>query len=144
MSTLREEILAKCSTELLASHDTDAIAEALSVGRTKIVETKIGQATLLNILGAVEGAALLDMLAALSKSTDPNLRPIAYAVELLKDEKLDIGSSVTRTQLDSLVTAGILPQAAVNAVKALAEKPDPISEFEVRCIAWSANGDWTL
>jgi hypothetical protein len=37
MMTLRDEILVKCSPELIASRDDGAIAAAVSVGRTKIV-----------------------------------------------------------------------------------------------------------
>jgi len=35
--TLLDEIKAKCSPELLATRDADAIAAAVSVGRTRIV-----------------------------------------------------------------------------------------------------------
>lgn len=142
--SLRDEIIAKCPPELLASRGTQAIADAVSVGRTKVVETLIGEGTLLNVLGPVEGAALLDGLAVLGQSTEPNLRPVHYAVGLLKADKLDVGSPATRGQLDALAAAGVLPAAAVAAVKALAERPDPVSEFDVRCVGWSDGGEWTL
>lgn len=144
MSTLRDEIIAKCPPELLATRDAQAIADAASIGRTRLVETKIGEAVLLNVLGPVAGAALLDRLAELGKSAEPQLRPIYYAVGLLKADKLDVGSPATRGQLDALAAAGILPASAVAVVKALAERPDPVSEYDVRRIGWSDDGEWTL
>jgi len=144
MATLRDEIVAKCPPELLATRDADAIAAAVSAGRVRLVETKIGNGELLHTLGPVAGAQLLDALGQLAASTDPALRPIYYALDLLKRNDLDVSLQSTRGQLDTLATAGVLPAPAVAAVKALAERPDPVGEYDVRRVGWSDDGEWTL
>ena len=49
--TLLDEITAKCSPALIASRDFDAIALAVSAGRTKANTREIGNGTILEVLG---------------------------------------------------------------------------------------------
>ena len=132
---LRAEILAACSPELLAQRDTQAIAEAVSLGRVKRVPTEIGNGTILQTIGLTTGNALLDVLNQAAE--------FRHVKPLLEQGRLRVDSDLVRSTLDSLVPA-VLTAAQAQALKALAEQPDPVDEYAVRCIAWSDDGVWQL
>lgn len=123
--------------ELLATQDTAAIAVALSAGRVRVVSMEIGNGLVLATVGLTVGNALLDVI-----YTAPDFR---YVKPLLEQGRLDISSPLARGALDSLV--GVAPgfeQAHVDALKALAEQPDPIDEMTVRKVCWSDDGVWQV
>ena len=132
---LRAEILAACSPELLAQRDTQAIAEAVSLGRVKRVPTEIGNGTILQTIGLTTGNALLDVLNQAAE--------FRHVKPLLEQGRLRVDSDLVRSTLDSLVPA-VLTAVQAQALKALAEQPDPVDEYAVRCIAWSDDGVWQL
>lgn len=104
--------------------DHGAIAEALSEGRTRTVPTEIGNGLILATLGLDVGNALLDAI-----YSAPDFR---YVKPLLEQGRLDVSSPLVHAALDSLV--GVVTgfeQAHANALKALAEQPDPVSSQEV-------------
>lgn len=103
--------------------DHGAVADALSVGRTKTVYTEIGNGTILAELGIAAGNQLLDAIYA-----TPDFK---YVVPLLEQGRLDISSSVTQGALDMLVLGGALAQADADKLKSLAQRPDPVSSQEV-------------
>jgi len=123
--TLYQEIQIKCSPELIASRDHDAIAAAVNAGRTKVVQTLGGIGTVLETLGPVDGAALLDSLEALSATNSA----VKWAFVLINRGELDFGSSATRQMIDTLI-----PGSAGDALKAVAEKPDPISPARIASV----------
>ena len=112
---------------LVQARNDAAIAAALSVGRTRTVETFGGYGYVMERLGPTGGAALLDALESMAASSPP----IKWAFRLLERGALDFGSAATRAQLDALVAAGALPAPAAAALKAGAVVPDPISHAEV-------------
>ena len=126
--TLRDEILSRpdCA-EALAIRDCGALAAILSVGRTKTVEKLIGYGTVLETLGAENGAAFLDSLTAVAVSSSP----VKWALKLLDRGELNIGAPATQTQLDALATAGVMPQAVAEGLKGLAIVPAPYSIQDV-------------
>lgn len=130
---LREEILAKVAPDVLASRDPEAIAAAVSLGRTRVVSRLGGIGAVLEALGTADGSSLLDRLYA-QKDSLPALR---WAWVLIDRGDLDFGSQRTREMIDLLV-----PGDAGAALKALAEVPDPVSEYDVRCALWDAAGVW--
>lgn len=67
--------------------------------------TNTGPGSIMDALGPSEGAALLDTIKA---STDPVMR---WGLQVVETGKLDIGLASTRSQLDALVTAGVLTSA---------------------------------
>lgn len=138
--TLLEEIKTKCSAELLASQDADAIAAAVNVGRTRIVPRLGGIGAVMETLGAVDGPLVLDALDSL-KATLPAVR---WGWVLLERGELDFGSTVTRQLIDGLVMGGVMTEAHGLAIKALAEQPDPVSEFDVRCAIWADDGSYLV
>lgn len=136
--TLLNEIKAKCSPELLASRDADAIAALVSVGRTSIVPRLGGIGAVMETLGAVDGPVVLDALDSL-KATLPAVR---WGWVLLERGELDFGSVVTRQLIDGLVMGGVMTDGQGLAIKSLAEQPDPVSEFDVRRAIWADDGSY--
>ena len=136
--TLMDEIKAKCSAELLAGQDADAIAAAVNVGRTRIAPRLGGIGAVMETLGAVDGPLVLDALDSL-KATLPAVR---WGWVLLERGELDFGSTVTRQMIDGLVMGGVMTEAQGLAIKALAEQPDPVTEFDVRCAIWADDGSY--
>lgn len=111
----------------LPLEDHGAIAAALSVGRTKLVPTNIGFGKVLDALGPVDGAAVLDTLEAAKASN----RPLYWAWNLLEKGELDVSLDSTRAQIDALAGAGAMTQAQADALKALAVQPDTVSATDV-------------
>lgn len=136
--TLLDEIKSKCSPELLASRDADAIAALVSVGRTSIVPSLGGIGAVMETLGAVDGPVVLDALDSL-KATLPAVK---WGWVLLERGELDFGSVVTRQLIDGLVMGGVMTEAQGLAIKSLAEQPDPVSEFDVRKAIWADDGEY--
>jgi len=133
MPTLLEEINTKCSAELIASRDHDAIAAAVNVGRTKVSPRLGGIGLVLNTLGPTDGAALLDSLELLSATNSA----VKWAFVLINRGELDFGAPATRAMIDML-----LPAPVATLLKAVAEVPDPITEFAVRASLWDVDGNW--
>lgn len=119
---LLEEIQAKCTPELIASRDHQAIADAVNVGRTKTVQKLGGIGLVLETLGPTGGAALLDSLEA-QAATIPALR---WAFVLLNRGELDFGSSATRAMIDVLV-----PSPAKESLLGVAVADDHVSAARV-------------
>lgn len=136
--TLLDEIKAKCSPELLASQDADAIAAVVNVGRTRIVPRLGGIGAVMETLGEGDGPLVLDALDAL-KGTLPAVK---WGWVLLERGELDFGSTVTRQMIDGLVMGGVMTEAQGLAIKALAEQPDPVTEFDVRRAIWADDGSY--
>ena len=83
----------------LANRDDGAIAAALSAGRTKIVPTLGGIGLVMEALGPIDGAALLDGLE-LQASSIPALK---WAFTLINRGELDFGSPATRAMITMLI-----------------------------------------
>ncbi len=126
--TLRDEILSRpdCA-DALARRDCGELAALLSVGRTKVIDYSIGYGTVLEVLGAEAGSAFLDGLTALAATSSP----VKWALKLLDRGELNIGAAATQSQLDALVTAGVMPQAVADTLKGLAIVDDPYSIQDV-------------
>ncbi len=126
--------------ELRQSQDTQAIADALSAGRTRYRKTEAGFGTILSTIGPVDGAALLDTLAAIKTSN----RPLYWAWYLLERGVFDFGTAATQAQMDALVSAGVLSADNAARLKALGVEPDPVDEMDVRRLCWSSDGGWLV
>lgn len=119
--TLLQEIQSK-APGLIAGRDYQAIADAVNVGRKKIVQRLGGIGIVLETLGPTDGAALLDQLEALA-ATDSAVK---WALVLIHRGELDFGSPATRGMIDKLVA-----EPARGVLKALAEVPDHVSVNDV-------------
>ena len=114
--------------------DTQAIAAALSVGRTRYVETQIGVGTIIEVLGLAAANPVLDALYA-----SPDYR---HVKPLLDQGRLRLDTVAQAGMLQPLVTGGLLTQAQLDALIARAEEADPVDEYQVR-IAIHYNADGT-
>ena len=114
--------------------DTQAIAAALSVGRTRYVETQIGVGTIIEVLGLAAANPVLDAL-----YTSPDYR---HVKPLLDQGRLRLDVVAQAGMLQPLVTGGLLTQAQLDALIARAEEADPVDEYQVR-IAIHYNADGT-
>lgn len=120
------EIQALNRPDLIAARNETAIAELLSVNKTKTIPRPIGIGTVLETLGAGGGAFLDGMV-----SLGANDRNVFWAMKLLEAATLDIGKEATRTQMSQLAVAVPAIAASVEAILALAVVPDPVSAYEV-------------
>lgn len=125
--TLLEEIQGKCSPGLIASHDYQAIADAVNDGRTKVEKTLGGIGTVLETLGPVGGAALLDSLQSMTASV-PALK---WAWYLIERGELDFGSAAARGMIDQFVADGAMPAVVGALLKGVAEAPDPVNAHDI-------------
>lgn len=123
-------------TDLAHQHQTQAIADTLSVGMVKVVTRHGGIGTILEALGADTGAALLDGLFAL-RDTNPAVK---WAWSLIDRGELDFGSPATRAMIVRLKDEGKIPPDIASALLALAEVPDPVDEFDVRVAIFADDG----
>lgn len=138
MSITLEEIKA-LPAELLAGQDTQALADALSVGRTKSVSKEIGDGGVTLALGGVAGCLFLYQLEKAANSepgdgaTPEQIANYAVAREAWRSivsKSLDVGNAGTRAMLDAFVGV-LLTQDQADALKALADTDDPVSVADV-------------
>lgn len=134
--TLLDEIRAKCSPELLASRDYDLIAKAVSAGRKTVVKSLHGIGSIIETLGLEDGPSVLNSLEQLKVSN----QTVKWGWILLEKGELDFGSDATRLMISSLVSASILTEEQAALLKSLAERDNPVSEFEIRKALWSDEG----
>lgn len=130
--TLLEEIKAKCSPELLASGDHQAIADAVNVGRVKPAPTRIGEGKILEVLGLAAGNAFLDVI-----DNGPDFR---HVKKIVARGDFDMSTPVSQAGVDAMVPVGVLTQEHADLLKALGTAPDPISEFDVRRTLYAEDG----
>lgn len=112
--------------------DTQAIAAALSVGRTRYVETQIGVGTIIEVLGLAAANPVLDALYA-----SPDYRHIK---PLLDQGRLRLDAVAQAGMLQPLVTGGLLTQAQLDALIARAKEPAPVDEYAVRVAIYNDDG----
>lgn len=115
--------------------DTTALAAALSQGRTQTVSTLVGVGLVMDCLGPTEGSAVLNALDGLRAVSSP----VKWAWLLLERGELDVGLQSVRSQIDAL-TPAVFTTAQAEAIKALAERPETVSEFDVRCAIYNDDG----
>ena len=135
MTTLLDEIRAKCSTELLASRDLNAIAAEVNIGRRRLKKTSLGEGGIIAAVGNLNaGNAFLDVV-----NSAPDYRHIK---KVISRGDFDLGEPMAQEGVQAMVAANVLTQAQANALCALGQEPDPVTEFEVRCACWSDLGEW--
>lgn len=59
---------------------------------------------------------------------------------LQRDPGLDVGSARTQGMLDTLVLLGRMDPAHAQALKALGQEPDTVTEYDVRCAVLADDG----
>lgn len=112
--------------------DTQAIADALSTGRTRYVETHIGVGTIIEVLGIAAANPVLDALYA-----SPDYR---HVKPLLDQGRLRLDVVAQAGMLQPLVTGGLLTQAQLDALIARAKEAAPVAEYDVRMAIYNDDG----
>lgn len=118
----RDEILALN----MPLDDHGAIADAMSVGRTKISATPIGIGTVLSAMAPMGG----DFLNALEGmgAADANVK---WALKMIEQGTFDVGHPVTRAQLEAFAIAAPQMADGITALLNVAVVADPVSSQEV-------------
>ena len=106
--------------------DHGAIAAALSVGRTKVVQTPIGIGTVLAVM-APQGGDFLNALETLG-AQDANVK---WALKMIEQATFDIGHPVTRAQLGQFAQDAPALADGIAALLDVAVQDDPVSSQEV-------------
>lgn len=113
--------------------DSQAIAAALSVGRTRWKHTDIGVGTIIEVLGLAAANPVLDALYA-----SPDYR---HVKPLLEQGRLRLDVVAQAGMLQPLVAGGLLTQVQLDALVARAKEPAPVDEYAVRvAIHYNADG----
>lgn len=112
--------------------DTQAIAAALSVGRTRWKHTEIGVGTIIEVLGLAAANPVLDALYA-----SPDYR---HVKPLLDQGRLRLDVVAQAGMLQPLVTGGLLTQAQLDALIARAKEAAPVAEYDVRMAIYNDDG----
>lgn len=120
-----------CITET-NRNDTE-ITRILSIGRTQLVKKTIGKGDVLDAIGLEAGNALLDAVEANTL--------FRHVKSELDRGDLDVSRPIVRASLDGMV--GVVTgftQAHAEAVKALAEAPNPLQLIDVSRVLNTAEG----
>ena len=128
---IRAAITADSALQALVP-DTVALAAALSVGRTRYVETNIGAGTIIEVLGLAAANPVLDALYAA-----PDYR---HVKPLLDQGRLRLDAVAQAGMLQPLVTGGLLTQAQLDALIARAKEAAPVAEYDVRMAIYNDDG----
>jgi len=107
----------------LAAKDCQALADLLSVGRTRGNDREVGYGTIIEAIGVAAGNQLIDFIQA-----QPDMRHVR---PLLEQGRLRIGSALVQTSLQAFVGAGAVTQADADALCALGQEPDPLTAQQV-------------
>ena len=138
--TLLEEIKTKCSAELLASQDADAIAIAVNVGRISVGYASREKFAM--------WAAKHDVRAKIEDHANnpaSPLRSIALALlDVLRSptEGIDLSVPDNAAMLGAWIASGEITQDQADELVALASRPDPVTEFDVRKAIWADDGSY--
>lgn len=157
-SEIRDAISADPALLKLAQNDppdTTGIANALSEGRVKTADTFMISAR--GLAGRYAGGALASEVVmlklegardAMLASTDPQQRVFGSLLRrqlgFLAGEGLNFGDPTLRGMLDQFSALGIITAAEAGHLKALANVPDPVGEYEVRCAIFTDDGKLTV
>jgi len=131
--TLIEEIRAKCSAEMIASRDIDAITAKVNEGRTTKVKTAIGAGTILGVLGFISGNNFLDVIDSVSD--------YRHVKKVIQNESFDVSLAVSRMGIDALVAA-VLTAEEAQKLKALGEVADEVTQGQVEVQLKTTTGEW--
>lgn len=132
---IRDAIAASPELQALqADGNVNAIALALSAGRTKVASHFASERGVLERFpgGPIAADALLTKLEAFSTSGHAMASIVRRALKFLaQSEGLDIGSPATQALLAQLGAGGVLTSKEVAGLRAMALQSDPITREQV-------------
>lgn len=131
--------LAEIQATGLPLTDHGAIADALSVGRTKVISREVGDGAIALALGTPAGPIFMLQLEQIAntpvtEATPPELvAQIAVARQAWRSINrvgFDVGNPGVRDGIDAMIGT-LLTAEQAEAIKALAVVPDPVSSEDV-------------
>ena len=132
---IRAAIAASAELQALqADGNVDAIARALSTGRTKVASHFASERGILERFpdGPIVADALLTKLETFAASGHPMSSIVKRALKFLaQSEGLDIGSPATQGLLAKLSAGGVLTAEEVAGLRTMALVADPITREQV-------------
>jgi hypothetical protein len=140
--------------------NTQAIADALSLGRTRLTEKMISSRGVRVLLGPVNGSKFLRMLAETLGNATPSwltmvLTSLGIPVDdhvyyadtfadgyrwLQTEDGLDIGNASVQELLDLMAAANPSLASAIMELKNSARVPEVVSEYDVRAAIYNDDG----
>lgn len=120
--------------------DHGAIADALSVGRTKVISREVGDGAIALAMGTPAGPIFMLQLEQIAntpvtEATSPELvAQIAVARQAWRSINrvgFDVGNAGVRAGIDAMVGT-LLTAEQAEAIKALAVVPDPVTPVDVQ------------
>jgi hypothetical protein len=139
----------KARPDLAGVTDSEALAAALSVGRTQVKpRTMVSARGLAEHLGPMAAEVVLIKLEsardAMLASPDQQQQVLGSLLRrqlrFLELDGLDFGAPALRSMLDQFGVLNILSADEVEALKRIASVPDPVTEYEVRVALWHDDG----
>ena len=127
--TLLDEIQQKCSAELIASRDFDAIAAAVSVGRTKLNKVPIA-----DVQAHLQSDGSWWSIKAVAGNADHPAQGAAIAildVASARYENIDTTLPIVGQMLGGLVAASVIQQASMDTIVGMGVTPDPVTAQQV-------------
>ncbi len=137
---IRDAIAASAELQALAAAgSTQAIADALSLGRTRLKSRFITERGVIAALGTQAGETFLQALEDFATATLPGGHPlqadhagIARVLRWLKtDAGIELGEAQVQTLLGVLGAVGVVDSSHAAVIAALAHEPDPVTHTQV-------------
>ena len=129
---LNKQQLIEAYPDQVAARDDQAIADALSIGRMKIIPRPIGIGTIVGVMYPNGGLFLkqLEDMAAVTPETADSLN-VKYTMEVIRAGNFDVGDPTYRLYLQAFAQGYTDFADGIAALLALAVMPDPVTVGEV-------------
>jgi hypothetical protein len=111
LQALAGRALTTAEIALATARNDAGLATSLSVGLSHTVSKRIGAGSVLDALGAVNGAAFLDAMTSLSSTVSA----IKWGLALLNSGDFDVGSATSIGIINTLVSGGTLGSTTIPA-----------------------------
>lgn len=133
-------ITSRCTSDVLATRDPYAIATAVSLGRVRV-----GSVSRADFAMWAASNGMRSKIEDHAVNPQSPLRDAALAcrdVILGAANSIDFSLAPNQYMLGAWLQVGALTQVQADTLLALATSPDPITEYDVRCTLWAADGTW--
>jgi hypothetical protein len=140
MTTLLEEIQAKCSAELIASRDHGAIAATVNAGRTTVQKVAIA-----DVQAYLQGNGLWWVIKVVAADDLHTANAAAVAVMDVANARypsIDMTLPIVGQMLGGLVATGVIAQGDMDALVGMGVVPDTVTVHQINQALVSDGGDW--
>lgn len=140
--TLLAEIQSKCSAELIASRDHDAIAAVVNAGRTKTIKVPIA-----DVQAYLQTQGLWWAIKAVAANAAHPAQAAAVAVLDVagaRYDNIDMTLPIVAEMLSGLMVTAVITHAAMDALVTMGVVPDLITGQQVNNAMRTDSGDWRI